>query len=61
MGYGTGGGGSGNLAIGGVYGVDIQTKIVSLNTKMVSLLEAIVENTSPGDYGMGGENEASGL
>ena len=60
MGMGYGAGGGGNLAIGGVFGVDIQTKIIDLNAKiannterMVDLLELIVENSAPGDYGIG--------
>jgi hypothetical protein len=69
MGMGYGAGGGGNLAIGGVFGVDIQTKIIDLNVKiakntetMAELLQLIVENTAPGDYGIGsgGEEGASG-
>lgn len=40
-------GGSGNAAVGGVFGVNIQGKIISLNQRMVSLLEKIVSNTNP--------------
>jgi hypothetical protein len=58
---GTGGGsGSKNLAIGGVFGADIQSKIIQLNSKMVELLQQIVENTTP-DIDSGGESEGAGL
>lgn len=40
-------GGSGNLAVGGVFGVNIQAKLVTLNQRMVSLLEKLVSNTNP--------------
>jgi hypothetical protein len=59
QGFGMGGPGGGNLAIGGVYGVDIQSKIISLNEKMVSLLEKIVVNTGA-DYSTGAGDESGG-
>jgi len=56
---GEGGPGSGNLAIGGVFGHDLQSKVVELNTAMVDLLQKIVENTTPSSSG--GEEGSSGL
>ena len=40
------GGGSNNLSMGGVFGADLQGKIIALNTQQVSLLQKIVENTN---------------
>jgi hypothetical protein len=60
-GGGAGGPGSGNLAIGGVYGVDIQSKIMNLNEKMVSLLEQIVSNTTPSLGDIGDSEESAGM
>ena len=57
-GFGSGGG-SGNLAMGGVFGVDIQGKIISLNSKMVDLLEQIVINTGgDGSEAQGADDES---
>lgn len=39
------GGGSGNLSIGGVFGVDLQAKIYRLNDEQLSQTKAIVKNT----------------
>ena len=58
---GAGGPGSSNLAIGGVFGVDIQSKIVALNGQMVDLLQQIVENTTPDIDSGGSEDEGAGL
>jgi hypothetical protein len=54
-------GGSGNSAVGGVFGTNIQAKLVSLNQRMVSLLERLVSNTNPlrdtANSLVGGQNE----
>lgn len=39
------GAGSGNLNVGGVFGVDLQAKLVSLNEKQTAFLEKIMEYT----------------
>ena len=64
--FGMGGGGSNagssNLSVGGTFGVDIQSKIMALDEKMVNLLEQLVVNTNP-QYsgGAGDETGGSGL
>lgn len=62
LGSAMGGAGSGALSVGGVYGVDIQSKLMSLNQTMVDLLQQIVVNTTPQfDGGGGNEEEGAGL
>jgi len=47
-GFGEGAGSNPNLKIGGVFGVDVSLKILTLNQKMVDLLQQIVINTGAG-------------
>src|ERR1039458_2320909 len=54
-----GGAGSGNLAIGGTFGVDISSKIMHLNESMVDLLQKIVDNTMP-DTGSSSDDGGDG-
>ena len=48
-------GGSGNLSIGGTFGVDIQSKIAELNQQSVDLLTQIERNTNPDNNNNDGE------
>lgn len=53
-GFGQGGGGSGNLSIGGVFGADVSFKIIQLNTDMLATMQAMLaimqENRNPQTY-----------